>query len=58
MEEFGELDKKAIEKQYLKSYSYTRSQRIAGMIAFFIVLCGFIALWVLVIESIINFIKQ
>lgn len=38
MEQLEAEDKKAIEAQYVNSYSYTKSQRIAGLVAVVIVL--------------------
>lgn len=42
-EELEALDKKAIEKQYVESYNFTRSQRITAIIAVFVIALGVIA---------------
>jgi hypothetical protein len=57
VEELEAEDKKAIEASYVNSYSYTKSQRIAGLIAVVIVLG--LVIWgvVTLFMSIINLIN-
>lgn len=58
MEELEYLDKKALEDQYLASYSYTTTQRIMGCaIALFLLVCTTIA-GVFIVTNIIGLLTK
>jgi hypothetical protein len=58
MEELEGLDRKSLEEQYIRSYQYTRPQKIMGLIAVIVVLGGIITAGTILFVNIIDlFIK-
>lgn len=58
METYYEPEGKATEEEYINSYRYTQSQRIAGFVAVCVVLCFVVLGITTLIMSIINLITN